>query len=261
MYDKIIDSNKSFKKSEQIFKNRKEKFNVEFRFIFNYLGLKKINVLDFGAGWGSWLKSINDSDVNSYALEISKIRKKYLNDNKINVLDLNEISNYANYFDFIRLEQVLEHLTDLDSSLELLKKISTKHSIIYVSVPNGNKQISKNTNIKIEKGPIKSQDGKITPPPKKELKQSMEALIHHFKLFTEGYRVPKDEIYTAVEAPKGEFGVYLISDGSSKPYKCKIRAPGFSHLQSMDYLIKGHMLADVPAVLGSLDIVFGEVDR
>ena len=89
----------------------------------------------------------------------------------------------------------------------------------------------------------------------------MEALIHHFKLFTEGYRVPKDEIYTAVEAPKGEFGVYLISDDSSKPYKCKIRAPGFSHLQSMDYLIKGHMLADVPAVLGSLDIVFGEVDR
>jgi len=115
--------------------------------------------------------------------------------------------------------------------------------------------------VKIEKGPIKSSDGKISPPPKKDLKQSMEALIHHFKLFTEGYRVPKDEIYTAVEAPKGEFGVYLISDGSSKPYKCKIRAPGFSHLQSMDYLIKGHMLADVPAVLGSLDIVFGEVDR
>ena len=114
---------------------------------------------------------------------------------------------------------------------------------------------------KMEKGPIKSLDGKISPPSKKDIKQSMEALIHHFKLFTEGYRVPKDEIYTAVEAPKGEFGVYLISDGSSKPYKCKIRAPGFSHLQSMDYLIKGHMLADVPAVLGSLDIVFGEVDR
>ena len=111
------------------------------------------------------------------------------------------------------------------------------------------------------KGPIKSQDGKISPPPKKDLKESMEALIHHFKLFTEGYRVEKDEIYAAVEAPKGEFGVYLISDGSNKPYKCKIRAPGFSHLQAMDYLIKGHMLADVPAVLGSLDIVFGEVDR
>ena len=111
------------------------------------------------------------------------------------------------------------------------------------------------------KGPIKSMDGKITPPSKNELKESMEALIHHFKLFTEGYRVDKDEIYTAVEAPKGEFGVYLISDGSSKPYKCKIRAPGFSHLQAMDYLIKGHMLADVPAVLGSLDIVFGEIDR
>ena len=114
---------------------------------------------------------------------------------------------------------------------------------------------------KMEKGPIKSLDGKISPPPKKDLKQSMEALIHHFKILPAGYRVPKDEIYTAVEAPKGEFGVYLISDGSSKPYKCKIRAPGFSHLQSMDYLIKGHMLADVPAVLGSLDIVFGEVDR
>ena len=111
------------------------------------------------------------------------------------------------------------------------------------------------------KGPVKTLDNKITPPPKKELKESMEALIHHFKLFTEGYRVKKDEIYTAVEAPKGEFGVYLISDGSSKPYKCKIRAPGFSHLQAMDYLIKGHMLADVPAVLGSLDIVFGEIDR
>ena len=110
-------------------------------------------------------------------------------------------------------------------------------------------------------GPIKTNDGKISPPPKKEIKQSMEALIHHFKLFTEGYRVDKDEIYTAVEAPKGEVGVYLISDGSSKPYKCKIRAPGFSHLQAMDYLIKGHMLADVPAVLGSMDIVFGEVDR
>ena len=111
------------------------------------------------------------------------------------------------------------------------------------------------------KGPIKSQDNKISPPPKSELKESMEALIHHFKLFTEGYRVDEDEIYTAVEAPKGEFGVYLISDGSNKPYKCKIRAPGFSHLQAMDYLIKGHMLADVPAVLGSLDIVFGEIDR
>ena len=110
-------------------------------------------------------------------------------------------------------------------------------------------------------GPIKSMDGKITPPSKKEIKNSMEALIHHFKLFTEGYRVEKDEIYTAVEAPKGEFGVYLISDGSSKPYKCKIRAPGFSHLQAMDHLIRGHMLADVPAILGSLDIVFGEIDR
>ena len=89
----------------------------------------------------------------------------------------------------------------------------------------------------------------------------MEALIHHFKLFTEGYRVDEDEIYTAVEAPKGEFGVYLVSDGSSKPYRCKIRAPGFAHLQTLDNLSRGHMLADIAAVLGSLDIVLGEIDR
>ena len=115
--------------------------------------------------------------------------------------------------------------------------------------------------VNIPKGPIKTLDGKISFPSKKEIKESMEALIHHFKLFTEGFHVEKDEIYSAVEAPKGEFGVYLISDGSNIPYKCKIRAPGFSHLQAMDYLIKGHMLADVPAVLGSLDVVFGEIDR
>ena len=115
--------------------------------------------------------------------------------------------------------------------------------------------------VNIPKGPIKTLDGKISFPSKKEIKESMEALIHHFKLFTEGFHVKKDEIYSAVEAPKGEFGVYLISDGSNIPYKCKIRAPGFSHLQAMDYLIKGHMLADVPAVLGSLDLVFGEIDR
>ena len=122
-------------------------------------------------------------------------------------------------------------------------------------------KIIKNCIKKMPSGPVKSIDGKITPPKKDDLKNSMEALIHHFKLFSEGFRVPEGEVYTAVEAPKGEFGVYLISDGSNKPYKCKIRAPGFSHLQAMDYLLKGHMLADVPAVLGSLDIVFGEVDR
>ncbi len=122
-------------------------------------------------------------------------------------------------------------------------------------------EIIKNCIDKMPSGPIKNIDRKITPPSKKDLKRSMESLIHHFKLFSEGYRVPEGKIYTAVEAPKGEFGVFLISDGSNKPYKCKIRAPGFSHLQAMDYLMKGHMLADVPAVLGSLDLVFGEIDR
>ncbi len=111
------------------------------------------------------------------------------------------------------------------------------------------------------KGPVSSSDGKIVPPKRAEMKRSMEALIHHFKLYTEGYKVPAGEVYAAVEAPKGEFGVYLVSDGSNKPYRCKLRAPGFAHLQAMDFMCRGHMLADVSAVLGSLDIVFGEVDR
>lgn len=103
--------------------------------------------------------------------------------------------------------------------------------------------------------------GKISPPTRSEMKQSMEALIHHFKLYTEGFHVPEGEVYAAVEAPKGEFGVYLVSDGSNRPYRAKIRAPGFLHLQAMDQLCKGHLLADVSAVIGSLDVVFGEIDR
>ena len=110
-------------------------------------------------------------------------------------------------------------------------------------------------------GPVMSENNKVTPPRRAEMKQSMEALIHHFKLYTEGFHVPAGEVYTCVEAPKGEFGVYLVSDGTNKPYRCHIRAPGFPHLAAMDYLNKGHMLADVSAILGSLDIVFGEIDR
>ncbi|MDA0376796.1 MAG: NADH-quinone oxidoreductase subunit D [Proteobacteria bacterium] len=114
---------------------------------------------------------------------------------------------------------------------------------------------------KIPKGPVMTLDTKIGPPKRNDMKMSMEALINHFKLYTEGYHVTQGEIYSAVEAPKGEFGVYLVADGSNKPYRCKIKAPGFTHLQAMNYMIKGHMLADVPAILGSMDIVFGEVDR
>ena len=114
---------------------------------------------------------------------------------------------------------------------------------------------------KIKKGPVMNEDNKISPPKRSEMKKSMESLIHHFKLFTEGYRVPEGETYFAVEAPKGEFGVYLVSDGSNKPYRCKLRAPGFAHLQALNFLCKGHLLADIAAILGSLDIVFGEVDR
>jgi NADH-quinone oxidoreductase subunit D len=114
---------------------------------------------------------------------------------------------------------------------------------------------------KIPGGPVYVQNSKVTPPKRGEMKQSMEALIHHFKLYTEGYHVPPGETYTAVEAPKGEFGVYLVADGTNKPYKCKIRAPSFAFLAAMDFLCRGHMLADSVAIIGSLDIVFGEIDR
>nr|HMN74068.1 NADH-quinone oxidoreductase subunit D [Rhodoblastus sp.] len=111
------------------------------------------------------------------------------------------------------------------------------------------------------RGPVQTPNHKIAQPSRKDMKRSMEALIHHFKLFTEGFKTPEGEVYAAVEAPKGEFGVYLVSDGGDKPYRCKIRAPGFAHLQAMDVMCQKHMLADVSAILGSLDIVFGEVDR
>lgn len=110
-------------------------------------------------------------------------------------------------------------------------------------------------------GPVIVENNKVAPPSRAQMKRSMEALIHHFKLFTEGFHVPAGECYAAVEAPKGEFGVYLVSDGSNRPYRCKIRAPGFPHLQGLDFMSKGHMLADVVANIGSLDIVFGEIDR
>ncbi|MGI9480507.1 MAG: NADH-quinone oxidoreductase subunit D [Hyphomicrobiaceae bacterium] len=111
------------------------------------------------------------------------------------------------------------------------------------------------------RGPVSVADPKVVPPKRGEMKRSMEGLIHHFKLYTEGVHVPAGEVYACVEAPKGEFGVYLVADGSNKPYRCKIRAPGFAHLQAMDYMNRGHLLADVSAIIGSLDVVFGEIDR
>lgn len=114
---------------------------------------------------------------------------------------------------------------------------------------------------KMPEGEIKTQDPKISPPKRSEMKKSMEALINHFKLYTEGYAVPAGEAYVAVESPKGEFGIYLVSDGSNRPYRCHIRAPGFAHLQGLDFMSRGHMLADVVTNIGTLDIVFGEVDR
>ncbi|MGH7091705.1 MAG: NADH-quinone oxidoreductase subunit D, partial [Stellaceae bacterium] len=110
-------------------------------------------------------------------------------------------------------------------------------------------------------GPVAVNDRKVAPPPRGEMKQSMEALIHHFKLYTEGYHVPVGETYTAVEAPKGEFGVYVVADGSNRPYRCKIRSPDFAFLQGTDFMSRGHMLADIVAIIGSMDIVFGSIDR
>ena len=114
---------------------------------------------------------------------------------------------------------------------------------------------------KMPGGPVSVENNKISPPSRASMKSSMEAMIHHFKLYTEGYHVPAGETYTAVEAPKGEFSVFLVSDGTNKPYRCKIRAPGFAHLQAMEFLSKGHMLADAVANIGSIDVVFGEIDR
>ncbi|RLJ60324.1 NADH dehydrogenase subunit D [Litoreibacter meonggei] len=114
--------------------------------------------------------------------------------------------------------------------------------------------------LRVEKGDVMAR-GKMTPPPRAEMKTSMEALIHHFKLYTEGFHVPKGEVYVPIEAPKGEFGVYLVADGTNKPYRAKIKAPGFLHLQAMDYICKGHQLADVAAIIGTMDVVFGEIDR
>ena len=114
---------------------------------------------------------------------------------------------------------------------------------------------------KMPKGEIVVDDPRIAPPKRTKMKSEMEAMINHFKLYTEGYRVPAGEVYKAVEAPKGEFGVYLISDGSNKPYRCRVRAPGFAHLQALDFMVRGHMLADVVTIISTQDIVFGEVDR
>lgn len=115
--------------------------------------------------------------------------------------------------------------------------------------------------VQINEGPVKSDNYKVTPPSRYEMKNSMEALIHHFKYFTEGFVLPAGETYTAIEAPKGEFGVYLISNNTEKPFRCKIKAPGFGHLQALDEMSRGHMIADVVTIIGTQDIVFGEIDR
>ncbi len=140
-------------------------------------------------------------------------------------------------------DRYLIRMEEMRQSVKIMKQC-----IVRLNAPEG-------------QGPVLTPNHKVTPPRRADMKRSMEALIHHFKLYTEGFHVPAGEVYACVEAPKGEFGVYLIADGTNKPYRCKIRAPGFLHLQAMDFMNRGHMLADVSAILGSLDIVFGEIDR
>ncbi len=162
----------------------------------------------------------------------------------------------------LRKAQPYDAYEDMDFDIPI-----GKHGDVYSRYMVRMKEIRESLRIirqcieKMPDGPVMTEDGKVTPPSRADMKNSMEALIHHFKLYTEGVHVPAGETYSAVEAPKGEFAVYLVSDGTNKPYRCKIRAPGFAHLQAMDFMCKGHMLADSVSILGSIDPVFGEIDR
>jgi NADH-quinone oxidoreductase subunit D len=162
----------------------------------------------------------------------------------------------------LRRSQPYECYSDLDFQIPVGKNGDCyDRYVMRVEEMRQSNKIMKQCIEKMPSGPVNVAESKVVPPTRADMKRSMEALIHHFKLYTEGYHVPAGEVYAAVEAPKGEFGVYLVSDGTNKAYRCKIRAPGFAHLQAMDFLCRGHMLADVSAVLGSIDIVFGEIDR
>jgi NADH-quinone oxidoreductase subunit D len=162
----------------------------------------------------------------------------------------------------LRKSQPYEVYAELDFDIPIGKNgDSYDRYLIRVAEMRESIKIIKQCLKKMPKGPIMTDDTKIAPPKRSEMKHSMEAMINHFKLFTEGYRVPAGEAYGCVEAPKGEFGVYIISDGGNKPHRCRVRAPGFAHLQALDFMVKGHMLADVVTIISTQDIVFGEVDR
>jgi NADH-quinone oxidoreductase subunit D len=162
----------------------------------------------------------------------------------------------------LRKSQPYEIYGDLDFDVPIGKNgDSYDRYLIRVEEMRQSVRLIKQCISRMPSGAVVTDDTRIAPPKRSEMKHSMEALINHFKLFTEGYRVPAGEAYAAVEAPKGEFGVYIISDGSSKPHRCRVRAPGFAHLQGLEFMVKGHMLADVVTVISTQDIVFGEVDR
>ncbi len=162
----------------------------------------------------------------------------------------------------LRKSQPYECYEDLDFDIPVGKKGDCfDRYLVRVEEMRQSLAIMRQCIEKMPDGPVSVENNKVTPPKRGEMKQSMEALIHHFKLYTEGFHVPPGETYSVIEAPKGEFGVFLVSDGSNRPYRCKIRAPGFAHLAAMDHLCRGHMLADSVAILGSMDVVFGEVDR
>ncbi|MBM5782008.1 MAG: NADH-quinone oxidoreductase subunit D [Pelagibacterales bacterium] len=162
----------------------------------------------------------------------------------------------------LRKSQPYEIYSELDFDVPIGKNgDSYDRYLIRVAEMRESIKLIKQCLAKMPKGPIMTSDRKVAPPKRSEMKHSMESLINHFKLFTEGYHVPKGEAYACVEAPKGEFGVYIISEGGNKPYRCRLRAPGFAHLQGLEFMVKGHMLADVVTVISTQDIVFGEIDR
>ena len=204
---------------------------------------------------------LSDITTLAHLLETLGMEVARLQEGRVMAMSAKNITNRRANYDIVR---------KLRASFNVLGPLLAREGEAIVSLPGGCAIGARKVDfhlMALEKlganrgEPVVSADGKSSPPRRAEMKTSVEALIHHFKLYTEGFRVPEGEVYAAVEAPKGEFGVYLVADGSNKPYRAKLRAPGFLHLQAMDHVATGQQLADVAAIIGTMDIVFGEVDR
>ncbi|MBY0408221.1 MAG: NADH-quinone oxidoreductase subunit D [Rickettsiales bacterium] len=221
------------------------------------------DIMKFAEGFGKYIDDVDD------LLTENRIWKQRLVD--IGVVTLQEAMNWGFSGPMLRgsglawdlrKSQPYDVYAEMDFDVPIGKNGDCwDRYLVRVEEMRQSLRIIKQCLNKMPKGPVVTGDPKIAPPKRAAMKQSMEALINHFKLYTEGYHVPAGEVYVPVEAPKGEFGVYLVADGTNKPYRCRIHAPGFAHLQALDFMTKGHMLADVVTVIGTMDIVFGEIDR